>query len=61
MKDAGKQNDYQRWLDFARRTAGTQNSSCLRISNQRYAKDATFEDRLTLEDKQLLKQMGITL
>ena len=61
MKDARKENDYQRWLDFARRTANTQNSSFLRISNQRYAKEATFEERLTLDDKQLLKQMGITL
>ena len=61
MKDAGKENDYQRWLDFARRRAGTQNSAFLRISNQRYAKEATFEERLTLDDKQLLKQMGITL
>jgi hypothetical protein len=61
MKDAGKENEYQRWLDFARRRAGTQNSSFLRITNQRYAKEATLEERLTLEDKQLLEQMGISL
>lgn len=66
MKDGKKESDYQKWLEFARREAGGcnlhgQNSPCVRISNHRYAKDATLEDRLTLEDKQLLKQMGITL
>lgn len=33
----------------------------IRVSNDRYARAATFEDRLTLKDRQLLKEMGILL
>jgi hypothetical protein len=66
MKDAGRESDYLRWLEFARRNTGdcngcAENPPCIRISNQRYAQDATREDRLTLEDKEMLKEMGIAL
>lgn len=68
MKEARKEDDYQKWVNFAKRTASgsnifadTSETPCVRISNDRYAKDATFEERLTLEDRLLLKDMGITL
>lgn len=66
VNDARKEDDYKKWLDFARRRVGEKNdpcdlstAPCLRISNERYAKDATFEDRLTHEDRLLLKELGI--
>ena len=31
----------------------------IRISNERYAKDSTLDDRLSLEDRQMLSDMGI--
>jgi hypothetical protein len=37
------------------------NTLSLRVSNERYAKDATFEQRLSFEDKGLLKDMGIAV
>ena len=63
MKD-----DFQRWLERARqmRPESTGPSDLngipfIRVSNDRYAREATFEDRLTFEDRQLLKDMGILL
>jgi hypothetical protein len=38
-----------------------ENSPCIRISNNRYAKDATFEEQLTAEDKVMLKEMGVAV
>lgn len=68
MKDARKEDDYQKkWeatikeISDRRERGGAANAACLRFSNNRYAKDATFEDRLTLDDEQLLKEMGIRL
>jgi hypothetical protein len=58
---------YQQWVDASRRRAtqrnhhDTQNIPCVRVSNTRYAQDATLEDRLTIEDKQMLRDMGISL
>lgn len=31
----------------------------IRISNERYAKDSALDDRLSLEDRQMLRDMGI--
>jgi len=61
MKDTRKEDDYQKETSFTGRRAGDQHVPCIRISNERYAKDATFGDRLTLEDKQMLRELGITL
>ncbi len=66
MKDSSGDSDFQKWMDFAtqsaRRIVGeVEGAPCLRISNQRYAKDATLEDRLTLEDRDMLKEMGIAV
>ena len=33
----------------------------IRVSNDRYAKDATFEEMLTAEDRRMLKEMGIVV
>jgi len=62
-------DDYQKWVEASRRRRTSQhqgrcdmqNVTCIRVSNDRYAKDATFEDRLSLEDKQMLSDMGILL
>jgi hypothetical protein len=63
MKD-----DFQRWLETSWRMKleGTGHSDVNKIPfipvrDDRYAREATFEDRLTLEDRQLLKDMGILL
>lgn len=60
--------DFQRWLETSRqrkleRTGHSELSKIpfIRVSNDRYAKEATFEDRLTLADRQWLKEMGILL
>jgi len=37
------------------------NSLGLRASNERWTKDATFEQRLSLEDKRLFKDPGIAV
>lgn len=31
----------------------------IRISNERYAKDSALDDRLSIEDRQMLSDMGI--
>ena len=66
MKDARKEDDYKKWMDFVMRSAGKKKPSgedapCIRISNERYAKHATFEDRLTFDDRQFLKEIGIAI
>lgn len=68
MRNARNEDDYQKWLDAARqwaikrkdRRAGL-NVPCIKISNDRYAMDVRLEDRLSLEDMQMLKDMGIAL
>jgi hypothetical protein len=61
-------NDFQKWLDTVMRKSSNRldhhaghNVPCIHISDDRYAQHATFEDRLSLEDKQLLAGMGIGL
>jgi hypothetical protein len=67
MQDARSEEQFRKWMDFARKNAYQRNldepreAPCVRISNGRYAKNATFEDRLTLEDRELLQKMGIAL
>jgi hypothetical protein len=61
------EDEYQKWVDSSRRRASQrkdremQSIPCIRVSNDRYAKDAAFEDRLSMEDRQLLRDMGILL
>jgi hypothetical protein len=60
------QNDYEKWAEVVRqwqleRERINQKVRCIRISNDRNAKEATFEDRLTDGDRLFLKEMGIAL
>ncbi len=62
------QDDFQRWLSTVRRNAAERESRSdtgkiptLRVSNDRYAHCSSFEDRLTLEDRQMLSDMGIKI
>jgi hypothetical protein len=58
-------NDSYKKAEALRRALELQNFNCtpnrlgLRVSNERNAKDATFEQRLSPADKRLLKDMGI--
>ena len=61
-------SDFQKWLEDAKRKAIPKEDSTdmpdipgFRISNNRYAKDASLEDRLTREDRQMLTDMGVLL
>ncbi len=60
-------NDSYKKSEALRRALELQNFSCapntlsLRVRNERYAKDATFEQRLSFKDKRLLKDMGIAV
>jgi len=61
-------DDYQKWVDACRKRANqpdfygdVQNAPYTRISNDRCAKSSTFEERLTLADRLLLREMGILL
>ena len=60
-------NDSYRKAEALRRALEMQNLNCapnglsLRVSNERYANDATFELRLSPKDKRLLKDMGIAV
>ncbi|MGB9515527.1 MAG: hypothetical protein WBU20_27845 [Candidatus Acidiferrum sp.] len=63
-----KEDDFQKWIDACTRGANQgknrcdgQAVTCIRVSNARYAKDATLEDRLSPEDRQMLSDMGISL
>jgi hypothetical protein len=65
-KEPMNDDSFQRWLNTSRRRRlertdypDLNKTPLIRVSNDRYAKEATFEDRLTLEDRQLLKDMGI--
>lgn len=58
------QNDYQKWVEAVRqsqieRERIDRKVRCIRVSNDRYAKNATFDDRLTEDDRPLVKEMGI--
>lgn len=58
------QNDYQKWVEAVRqsqieRERIDRKVRCIRVNNDRYAKNATFDDRLTEDDRPLVKQMGI--
>jgi hypothetical protein len=61
-----KNDSYQK-AEALRKALELQNFNCapnslsLRMSNERYAKDAIFERRLSFEDKRLLKDMGIAV
>ena len=60
-------NDSYNKAEALRRALESQNFNCapnrlsLHVSNERYAKDATFEQRLSPEDRRLLKDMGIAV
>jgi len=61
-------NDFQKWLDKVMQRSSTRpnandipRSSCIRVTNDRIATHSTFEDRLTLDDKLLLRAMGIAI
>jgi hypothetical protein len=61
-------DSFQRWLESSRQIrADIARDSHLRrvpfiaVRNDRSARELTLEDRLTLSDRQLLKDMGIRL
>ena len=60
-------NDSYKKAEALRRALELQNFNCapnmlgLGVSNERHGKDATFEQRLSPEDKRLLKDMGIAV
>jgi hypothetical protein len=60
-------NDSYKKTEALRAALELQNFNCaqnmlsLRVNNERYAKDATFEQRLSFKDKRLLKDMGIAV
>jgi hypothetical protein len=49
-------DDYQKWVEACRKRANQPD-----FSNDRDARAATLEERLTLADQQLLHEMGILL
>ena len=65
MKESGKDELYQRWIETQRQQAKQRDvcgdKACIRVNNGRYAKDATFEEQLSEEDRNLLREMGIAL
>lgn len=68
MRITMTEDEYQKWVDASRGRASLpedhENISsipCIRVSNDRYAKDAALEDRLSLEDREMLRDMGILL
>jgi hypothetical protein len=68
MPQTREEDDYKDRVNSANCVPGeesqqnnTRCAPCLRVSNERYAKDATFEQRLSIEDKQFLHEMGIGL
>jgi hypothetical protein len=68
LEHAMNKDEYQKWVEACRKRANQpdfsnsfQNIPYIRVSNDRYAKAATFEERLTLADRQLLREMGISL
>lgn len=68
LEYAMNKDDYQKWVEACRKRANQsdfnndiQHIPYVRVSNDRYAKAATFEERLTLADRRLLREMGISL
>jgi hypothetical protein len=68
LEYAMNKDDYQKWVEACRKRANQphfsdeiQNAPYVRVSNERYAKPATFEERLTLADRRMLREMGISL
>jgi len=64
--DAMNHNDYQKWAEVVRqwqleRERILQKVPCIPVRSERYAKDTTFEDRLTIEDRFLVKEMALIL
>jgi hypothetical protein len=65
VKDSEKDEAYQRWAETLRDQATKKDvcgdKACIRVNNGRYAKDATFEERLSEEDRTLLSEMGVAV
>jgi hypothetical protein len=67
MRNTGKEDEYENQVNPANckpadnQCSNGDNAPCIRVSNERYAKDATFEERLSIEDKQMLRAMGVGL
>jgi hypothetical protein len=67
MNQAMNRDEFQKWVNAKIESVASEdscnpsNGNYLRISNARYSRDADFEDRLTLEDKQMLTEMGIVI
>jgi hypothetical protein len=68
LEYAMNKDDYQKWVEACRKRANQpefssdfQNIPHVRVSNDRYARAATFRERLTLAGRQLLREMGILL
>jgi hypothetical protein len=65
VKESEKDDLYQRWVETLRQQAKQRDvcgdRACIRVSNGRYAKDATFEEQLSEEDRKLLREMGIAV
>lgn len=62
------ESDFQRWMNAAKQKAlhrqdcgGLYDTPCIRVSNDRYAQNCSFEDRLSSDDKQMLHDMGIAI
>jgi hypothetical protein len=65
VKESEKDELYQRWAETLRQQAKQRDlcgdKACIRVNNGRYAKDATFEEQLSEEDRNLLSEMGIAV
>jgi len=65
VKESEKDELYQRWVETLRQRAKQTDvcgdKACIRVNNGRYAKDATFEEQLSEEDRKLLREMGIAV
>ena len=65
MKESEKDELYQRWVETLRQQSKQRDvcgdKACIRVNNGRYAKDATFEEQLSEEDRKLLREMGIAV
>jgi hypothetical protein len=65
VKDSGKDEIYQRWVETLREQAMKKDvcddKACIRVNNGRYAKDATFEEQLSEQDRNLLREMGVAV
>jgi hypothetical protein len=65
VKESEKDELYQRWMETLRQQSKQRDAcsdkACIRVNNGRYAKDATFEEQLSEEDRKLLREMGIVV